>query len=164
MGAKLAKNAENLYMHVRFILVLCLIFVSQSVKASHCQKMDEIQWILGNWKMNKKNQTIVENWQQISPSTFEGYGKVINKSTASETFESLRIVEMQQQLFYLAKVKENLLPVPFKAVKCEDGLMVFENNDHDFPNTLTYRLIEDKLHVDVRDKQQQGFSLIFTQF
>ena len=77
--------------------------------------------------------------------------------------ESLRIVEMSGEVFYLAKVGENDLPVAFKLTDCSETHAVFENAGHDFPRRLEYRLTgEERMIVRVSDGAENGFEMKFT--
>jgi hypothetical protein len=69
---------------------------------------------------------------------------------------------MQGAVFYLAKVKHNPLPIAFALVSCTNNSFRFENNNHDFPKQLDYKLLTpDSLQVDVSDGAGQGFVLNF---
>ena len=70
---------------------------------------------------------------------------------------------MQDQLFFLAKVNGNDLPVAFKATKCSGNSIQFENPKHDFPQRLIYTRGKNSLKVEVSDEQGKGFSMAFTQ-
>ena len=76
--------------------------------------------------------------------------------------ESLRLVEMSGEVFYVAKVGHNDLPIAFKLTSGSDDRAVFENPQHDFPKRLEYRLTEGRLVVTVSDGGTRGFTLDFT--
>ena len=84
-----------------------------------------------------------KRWHRISDATFEGES-ITNSVTDGEVvnFEMLRLVEMSDSVFYIAKVTHNDLPVPFRLTQCSDGIAVFENPDHDAPQRVIYRLLD----------------------
>lgn len=120
--------------------------------------------------------TVLERWQAISADSFEGESQTIAADGKVKQQESLRLVQMQQQIFYLAKVSHNPLPVAFKLEACEAGRLKFVNMAHDFPKQLEYVLkpvetsagseadlsnLQPQLQVNVSDGAGKGFSLLF---
>ena len=81
--------------------------------------------------------------------------------------ETLRLVSMSDGVFYIAKVTENDLPVPFRMTRCADDLAVFENPEHEAPRKLTYKLKranvnnDDVLEVTVEGGAMKAFTLQF---
>lgn len=161
MGAKLAKNTRELYMCRVFYLCLVLSFTSYSQTNENCAELAELAWLGGHWVSEGEKRDTLEFWRKISDDTFEGVGKVLNKEGQLTSQESLRLVQMGGNIFYLAKVKHNALPIAFKAAQCSSAAVTFENAEHDFPNTLTYSLKTNQLHVTVKGKDGDGFALIF---
>jgi len=157
---------------------LCLQF---SVVQAACT-LEQLTWLSGEWQASMGKSTVLERWQVLSADTFEGEGKTIAADGKIKQLESLRLVQMQQQIFYLAKVSHNRLPVAFKLEECSAGRLKFVNMAHDFPKQLEYVLTqsspqlpvpEDKagypaayqqvqLQVHVSDGAGQGFSLLFS--
>ena len=136
---------------IRLILSITLpLTCFYALANTQCKTIDQIAWIVGDW-------------QQVSNSTIEGLGFTLDQNEKVVFQESLRIVEMQDQLFFLAKVDGNDLPVAFKATKCTTHSILFENTKHDFPQRLLYTHSQSGLTVDVSNKQGKGFTLVFTQ-
>lgn len=76
--------------------------------------------------------------------------------------ESLRLVVMAGEVYYLAKVPHNPLPVAFRLSEGGDRSAVFTNPDHDFPRRIEYHLGDGVLTVRVSDGGEKGFELRFT--
>ena len=117
--------------------------------------------MLGEWRAETPDSVTVDRWQRISDDTWEGSGET-RKSAGGEVMhrESLRLVAMSAQVFFLAKTPGNTRPVAFEAIECSANRVVFENRDHDFPNRLDYRLVdENALHVDVVGNDGKGFTV-----
>jgi hypothetical protein len=75
----------------------------------------------------------------------------------------LLLAEMAGDVYYIAKVKSNPYPVPFKLVDSSAQHAVFENPDHDFPKRLEYRRTEQGgLNVRVSDGGSKSFVIAFT--
>ncbi|MCG7550521.1 DUF6265 family protein [Pseudoalteromonas sp. Of7M-16] len=146
---------------IGFVFV-CLAFHS-TVQAKSCDSVKSLSWLVGNWYSQSSKLKIRESWKQISGKTFEGTGSTYSiekgKTVSSET---LRLVEMSGEVFYVAKVASNDLPVAFKLTSCSEKTAVFENPQHDFPKKLSYQLTKDNyITVLVSGEQGKGFSINF---
>lgn len=94
--------------------------------------------MLGTWRSSQRNKTVYEVWSKVSNATFEGEGYITLSEGSKRTKESLRLVSMGREIFYLAKVQENPLPVPFKLIAASRNKAIFENSKHTFPRKITY--------------------------
>jgi hypothetical protein len=114
----------------------------------------KMEWLLGTWRHQTDEMDSYEIWEKTSAATIEGFNYTYNKILKDTTFsESLRIMEMGGEVFYIAKVKENKFPVAFKLTYIDDHTIIFENPDHDFPNYIKYlRDDRDKLLTEVYSK------------
>lgn len=138
--------------------------------------LEQLSWLSGEWQASMGKSSVLERWQAISADSFEGESQTIAADGKVKQQESLRLVQMQQQIFYLAKVSHNPLPVAFKLEACEAGRLKFVNMAHDFPKQLEYVLkpvetsagseadlsnLQPQLQVNVSDGAGKGFSLLF---
>ncbi len=162
----------------RYIVFSALCLQISSVQAA-CT-LDQLKWLSGEWQAKMGQSTVLERWQVLSNNTFEGEGRTIAADGKVKQQESLRLVQMQQQIFYLAKVAHNPLPVAFKLEECAAGRLKFVNMAHDFPKQLDYVLQQSaadpsvpalpsehksenlQLQVYVSDGAGKGFTLLFT--
>jgi hypothetical protein len=144
-------------------LAASLFAASTLAHADPCASLDALRWLLGDWVAAGEGRTTMESWKEVSPSTFEGVGATrTDASSGFETTETLRLVEMGGEVFYLAKTRQNALPVAFKLSQCGVDRAVFENTAHDFPKRLDYRRrAPDELLVRVSDGGDRGFELRF---
>jgi hypothetical protein len=120
--------------------------------------------MLGSWsRTTSEGSTATESWVDVGHGVFRGAGPAtVPGSETSRLVETLLLVEMSGEIFYLAKVDENERPVSFRLVAVSAGRAVFQNPDHDVPQRLDYRLDEEgRLNVDVRGGER-GFSVIFS--
>ncbi len=144
------------------LVSLCLVF-QPAVQAKNCDTVESLMWLVGNWNSENSKLKINESWKRISDKTFEGSGYTYsiekNKIVSSET---LRLVEMSGEVFYVAKVASNDLPVAFKLTSCTAETATFENSLHDFPKKLSYKLNQEKnISVFVSGEKGKGFSIEF---
>ena len=142
-----------------FAIVLLILFCENGCPQN---PLNGLEWLLGDW-ISVQGQTITrESWQKVSEQTFEGMGSVQSES-ARETVnqESLRILEMNGEIFYLAKVGHNPYPVAFKMTEVTDSLVVFQNPEHDFPTRIQYQGTgKDQVTVSVSN-DKRSFTIIF---
>jgi hypothetical protein len=101
--------------------------------------LKELDWIVGEWKRDGRRGEVYESWQRLSDRTIEGDSWIVSSSDGKEyPIESLLLIEMAGELFYIPKVAENEYPVPFRRTSMEPGHVVFENPTHDFPQKIIY--------------------------
>ena len=147
------------------IIIFSLLIFASSVSCAHAQPCDSIQsinWILGQWKSDDGKNITLESWTEVSQETYEGLGETHSKESKQlKSSESLRLVEMGSEVFYVAKVAHNEHPIAFKLTQCSSLLAVFENPAHDFPKKLEYQLDENQLTVIVSDGKNEGFKITF---
>ena len=129
-----------------------------AVQAQSCASLQVAEWLVGDWRGTRGESQILERWQKVSTETFEGLGKTQRGAQVVES-ETLRLLAMEQRVFYVAKVAHNDLPVAFALTQCDGQRLVFENPAHDFPKKLEYQLTgPDTLSVRV-SAGERGFTL-----
>ncbi len=143
--------------------VLLFLSFHSGVQARACDTLESLAWLIGNWSSESSKLKISESWKQIGDKTFEGFGYTFSiKKNNIVSSETLRLVEMSGEIFYLAKVASNDLPVAFKLTNCTAKSAIFENSKHDFPKKLNYQLTKDKnITVFVSGENDEGFSIKF---
>jgi len=144
-------------------LLMYLLF-QPAVMANSCINLASLTWLVGHWESENSQLIINESWHRVSDKTFEGAGETFsvkkNKIVSSET---LRIVEMSGEIFYLAKVPSNDSPVAFKLTDCTENTAVFENSQHDFPKKISYQYEQNKgITVFVSGENGEGFLIEYT--
>ena len=115
--------------------------------ASAPARIDAIAWLTGSWVRKTSRGDIVEEWARVSRRTMEGMSYTMGRGARRVT-EYLRLDQLGDDLFYIAKPSENPRPVAFTLTAIDSSRFQFENADHDFPQTITYtRLPGDSLLV-----------------
>lgn len=145
------------------IALWALLLSAAAAQAEDCGSLDVVRWMTGTWMTAGEGQRVVESWTVVGENTFEGYGAVQSAESGEITeSETLRLVAMSGGVYYIAKVPENELPVPFQLTSCDARTATFENPAHDFPKRLIYRQESpDRMTVSVRGDDDQGFTLDF---
>jgi hypothetical protein len=138
-AVRITRGADPMIARIAMVTIAALTCVSPSAMADVCRSLSAVEWMLGDWARTGETTVIRETWHRASDDTFEGDS--ITSSIADGdvlAYESLRLVAMSEGVFYIAKVAEHELPVPFRLTRCTDNVAVFENPDHDAPKRLTY--------------------------
>ena len=134
-----------------------------STSSAACDSLQTIDWLLGKWHARAGDSKAVEEWLQVSTSTFEGMGRTVSATGDIQNDEVLRLVYLRNNVYYLADVAHNPMPIAFKASICSQQEVRFENLDHDFPNVIHYVRHANGYDVSVENTQGKGFTLTFTQ-
>ena len=123
---------------------------------------DIILNLVGEWVSEEPGRKVTESWSRVSADTLEGIGQTIDTVQGSRvSVESLRLVSMAGDIFYIAKVKHNSLPVAFRMTESTSGSILFENPEHDFPKKIAY-VFNDMDHMRVHvSNDDQSFELVF---
>jgi hypothetical protein len=152
----------------RLLTFFCCLYLTSPAGADECRSLESVEWFLGEWETSPSRVVIREYWHRVSDDTFEG--ESITKSLTNDdvvNYETLRLVSMSDSVFYIAKVTDNELPVPFRLTRCSDSIAVFENPVHDAPQRLIYRLMDGtnpdapELEVRLEGDGMDDFSLLF---
>jgi hypothetical protein len=148
---------------LRNALLLAALCLPGAAHAAGCGSLDLLGWLAGDWVADGEKTVFHESWTRVAPATLEGVGVERSKSDGKPRMsESLRLVQMEGAVYYLAKVPHNELPVAFRLIECGDGRYVFENPAHDFPRRIEYaRDEEGGLTVRLGEGSDQGFTLAF---
>lgn len=102
--------------------------------------LNDFAWLTGDWQRESAKSITTESWRRVSETAFEGSSSRVSKASGETVFgESLMLAKMGSDIFYIAKVAENALPIPFKLVNFSKTEAVFENPTHDFPQRIRYR-------------------------
>lgn len=149
---------------MKFYLILIVIIINTGplIAQNKCDSLEIVSWLLGEWISENSSGVTIENWEKVSVNSFEGFGKTISAgSNEVKSYESLRLVEMSGQIYFIAKVGHNKLPIAFALTTCSDSMAVFENPDHDFPKKIDYKLqSHDRISVTV-SSGDDGFRIEF---
>ncbi len=148
---------------ITVFLVNLLIFMPTVSFAQSCNSIQSIDWLLGYWIADDGKSITIEHWEKVGLGSFKGYGESRDKfSNERKTGESLRLVEMANDVFYIAKPEQNDFPVAFKLTQCSRKTAVFENSTHDFPKKLEYQLgLNYKMMVTVSGEKGNSFEINF---
>ncbi|MEQ9298971.1 MAG: DUF6265 family protein [Cyclobacteriaceae bacterium] len=136
-------------------LIACLILISSSSKHPPQTQVEVPEWLTSTWENKTDRGSIYESWTISGPKELAGLSYMI-KDKDTVIFETVRLVEDQNTLFYIPTVMDQneQQPVKFKLREYTDNELVFENKAHDFPQVIAYRLINaDSLVAEISGEQ-----------
>jgi hypothetical protein len=120
--------------------MVVLALVVMATQSAHAGGLKRFDWLAGTWKRERANKTVYETWRVLSDRTMEGESYVVTKKTGEKVLtESMLLVEMGPDVYYIPRPMGNTYPVAFRLVESDDGKTVFENKQHDFPQRITYQ-------------------------
>ena len=99
-------------------------------------------WLAGSWRMEKAGRVIEEQWMAPAGGVMLGMGRTVAKGKVVDyEFTQIR-VGPGGELFYIAQPSGQQVTT-FKILSLSDNAVVFENKEHDFPQTVGYALQAD---------------------
>lgn len=127
------------------LLILAAIFTScKRTDKNNLEKtaIQKANWILGKWAGQNTEGTLSENWTKLNDSTFQAKSYFI-KIKDTLHFESITLEERDEKLSYKATVQgqNNNKAVTYRLTLDSINKLVFENPQQDYPQKITYTLI-----------------------
>ncbi len=123
------------------LLFLVILWAVIAVPVEGESDLQELHWLVGQWKGQVGKNTYYENWKSTNHGTLEGSASMVNPQGKTTFTEVLRIDKIGSHVVYIAAVKKNH-PVLFTLIEnSEDNnkpTWLFENKEHDFPQRITY--------------------------
>jgi Domain of unknown function (DUF6265) len=125
-------------------IVLAIVSVLLFCSWATYQKSDikKAEWLIGTWENKTQRGSLYESWAKTSDAELAGKSYIL-KEKDTVVFETVKLVQEQNNLFYIPKVtnQNGGLPVRFTAKTVSDTELVFENPQHDFPQIISYTKI-----------------------
>jgi hypothetical protein len=131
------------------ILVSLTILCAWTTKQTNDIKKAE--WLTGTWENKTSKGSIYETWSKSNDDEFNGKSYIV-KEKDTIIFETIKLVQEQNGLFYIPSVynQNKNLPIRFSAKIISETQLVFENPQHDFPQTISYtKITSDSLVAEI---------------
>jgi|SRR6478672_7918972 len=121
------------------ILVLALL---SAYTIKQTATINKANWLIGTWENKTSRGNIYETWSKTNKQEFKGKSYMV-KGKDTIVFENIRLVQEQDGLYYIPTVKNQNggLPIRFPLKTISKTTLVFENLQHDFPQTISYTKI-----------------------
>jgi hypothetical protein len=113
-----------------------LLLFALSVSAQEKPSLRSLSWLAGRWTGTVGKASYEELWLPAAGGAMLGVSRTL-VGERMVTFEYLRIVERQGDLFYVAQ-PNGVPPTEFKMTSIGANKAVFENPRHDHPKIITY--------------------------
>jgi hypothetical protein len=138
---------------MKYIFVFLTLFLANITLA----QPDFPDFLQGTWKM--ENKEVFEHWDKLNDNTLKGFSYKF-KDGQMAISEYLDISRINKEIIYTATVlnQNQGKGVNFKLIKT-DSTFTFENPNHDFPQKIVYKILNDtEIFVQVSDGNQKGFA------
>ncbi len=118
------------------LIILCAWITKQP------NDISKASWLIGTWENKTSRGSMYETWTKLNDKELSGKSYII-KEKDTMVFETVRLVQEQDGLFYIPTVKNQNagLPVRFAAKTFSETQLIFENLQHDFPQIISYQKI-----------------------
>ena len=138
-----------------FVLaLLCAALVGSGQSASKGPLLSpendfkKLMWLEGTWNRTnaKPGWSGHERWTRLGDHELQGFGvSMVDADTVY--LEKLRIIIMNEAVYYVVDVPENAAPVLFRMTEIGNRHFVCENAQHDFPKKITYWVDDTQLNA-----------------
>jgi hypothetical protein len=138
---------------VTSVLVIApLLFLSSSPRAEDTD-LASLAWLAGCWASESGEAGSGEQWTPLAGGTMLGVGRTIKNGKTVE-YEFLQIRKnMEGKVVYVA-LPSGQKETTFTATSVAERSVTFENLQHDFPQSIVYRLLSgDRLVVRIEGIQ-----------
>jgi hypothetical protein len=103
--------------------------------------MSDLHWLAGCWSQDGREAGSVEQWTAPAGGTMLGISRLVSGGK-TVAFEYLRIIEDEDGWIGLIASPSGQETARFQLVRRSEREVIFENPDHDFPQRIIYRLID----------------------
>lgn len=122
---------------------------------SFSQQIKAVEWMVGIWKLNTQQGTIVERWTVKNDSTLQGESVFVKPNKDTVPQEKIELTFRNGEWHYTPIVanQNQGKPVSFKLIFIRNNEFVSENPSHDFPQRIAYRRIKQNLFASIEGKR-----------
>ena len=130
-----------------------------SCKKSDSGEKDKIKtahWLLGKWENISDNGNLIESWEKLNDSTFNGQSYFIKEKDTLH-FEIIQLKQKGEDLFYVSTIRgqNNDKLISFKLTNATEKQLDFINLKHDYPQKVSYiKISNDSLLIQISGIQQ----------
>jgi hypothetical protein len=142
-------------MRTTLFFIVTVLIISCGWTIHRENEINKAAWLIGTWKNETSRGNLYETWVKLSRDEFSGKSYVL-KEKDTVVFETIRLVQEKDGLFYIPKVKNQNagLPVRFALKEISGTTLAFENPQHDFPQLISYtRITADSLVAEISGKK-----------
>lgn len=140
--------------------LLIVFFVVILVSESYSQKSNDVNWLAGTWVINTARGKMIETWKVTSDSTVAGKSFFIKINSDTIPQEQINFIFSNGSWKYIPLVQDQNegKPVIFDIIYIKGNEFIAENPTHDFPQRISYRLIENKLYASIEGSRNGKYA------
>lgn len=101
--------------------------------------ISQLAWLAGQWRMEKAGRVIDEHWMAPAGGVMLGMARTVAKGRVL-SYEFTQIREGPGGELYFIAQPSGQKEATFKLLSLTETGVVFENKEHDFPQTVSYSL------------------------
>lgn len=121
------------------LLKIYIIGLMSLIPLNVCAQTDDFNWLVGKWKLESDRVELYEEWKTDGKHRLKGESYVM-RDDQKQVSEILFLEKFDDQWAYIALPEGQSIAL-FALVNSENNEFVFENKEHDFPQRIIYRLI-----------------------
>lgn len=142
---------------ITLLALVCLAACKNNSSQNKFDKLEKMNWLVGNWEQKLPDGTLKETWTKENDSTFSANSYFINTKDTVH-FESIKLTQSADELTYIATVvgQNNDEAVDFKLTSDTENTFTFENPAHDYPQKITYKKVNETSLIATISGKQQG--------
>ena len=127
-----------------FGLALAALISCQNKSGHKFEKLKKMDWLIGTWEQKLPEGILSEEWKKENDSTYSGKSFFIKEKDTIH-MESILLTQKNGELLYIPMVKgqNNDEPITFKLTSETNNTYSFENPEHDYPQKITYKKMDD---------------------
>ena len=136
---------------IKSINIICLCVMLCSYLSA--QKISELKWLEGNWKIETGQGTIIESWKIKNDSTLTGKSVFIaGKDTMPQEKIELAFLDGHWTYNPVIGGQSEANSAKFKVIFLNGTEFISENPEHDFPQRISYRRVKDQIFASIEGK------------
>lgn len=140
-----------------YALSIVLLASCQNKSENKFDKLQKMEWLVGNWEQKLPDGIVSENWIKENDSTYSGKSYFI-KEKDTVHLERIILTQKNETLLYIPTVsgQNNDEPVTFTMTSDTENTFSFENPAHDYPKKITYKKVSPTSLIATISGTQQG--------
>jgi hypothetical protein len=118
-----------------FIGLLFIVLCACSTE----KEIEEAAWLIGTWENKTGQGSLFETWTRVSNKEYSGISYML-QGNDTVVFETIQLIQENTGLYYIPTLMDQNegQPVRFLLKDIGPTEMVFENQEHDFPQVISY--------------------------
>jgi hypothetical protein len=131
------------------------MLLAASVAVSETVTIERLTWLSGCWNYDGRQAGSLEHWLRPAGGAMLAVSRVI-RDGRMVSYEFLRVEETRDGTLRMIASPVGQATTAFDLAEIDAGLIVFENPEHDFPQRISYRLIDENHLIARAEAENDG--------